>query len=160
MTYGVSLARGPIESELQLPATATATPDLSCSATYTTARGNTGSLTHWTRPGIKPASSWFLAGFISAVSQWELPISTFFEWWFPSQFHFPGLCRGFLGSSCVCQLRTWNSIHRIRGSPFPNLRIFLRTFSRFSHSPPTPCSLAQRGLFLVPLARNLDFSEF
>ena len=35
-----------IESELQLPATATATQDLSPSATYTTAHGNARSLTH------------------------------------------------------------------------------------------------------------------
>ena len=31
------------------------------SATYTTVQGNTGSLTHWTRPGIKPATSWFIS---------------------------------------------------------------------------------------------------
>ena len=29
-------------------------------ATYTTAHGNTGSLTPWARPGIKPTSSWIL----------------------------------------------------------------------------------------------------
>ena len=39
---------------------------------YTTAHGNTRSLTHWARPGIKPATSWFLVGFISAAPQWEL----------------------------------------------------------------------------------------
>ena len=33
------------------------------SATYTTAHGNTGSLTHWARPGIQPATSWFLIRF-------------------------------------------------------------------------------------------------
>ena len=32
------------------------------SATYTRARGNTGSLTHWARPGMEPATSWFLVG--------------------------------------------------------------------------------------------------
>ena len=32
-------------------------------ATYTTAHGNAGSLTHWARPGIKP--SWFLVGFVN-----------------------------------------------------------------------------------------------
>ena len=31
------------------------------SVTYTTAHGNGGSLTHWARLGIKPASSWILA---------------------------------------------------------------------------------------------------
>ena len=35
------------------------------SLTYTTVHGNAGSLTHWTRPGIEPTSSWMLAGFIN-----------------------------------------------------------------------------------------------
>ena len=43
------------------------------SLTYTTAHTNSGSLTHWARPGIKPASSWILVGFVSAAPQWELP---------------------------------------------------------------------------------------
>ena len=30
------------------------------SVTYTIAHGNAGSLTHWKRPGIEPASSWIL----------------------------------------------------------------------------------------------------
>ena len=33
--------------------------------TYTTARGNAGSLTHCERPGIKPTSSWILVGFLT-----------------------------------------------------------------------------------------------
>ena len=33
---------------------------------------NTKSLTYWTRPGIKPTSSWILVGFITAEPQWEL----------------------------------------------------------------------------------------
>jgi len=32
---------------------------------YTTAHGNTGSLTHWARPGIEPTTSWFLVGFVN-----------------------------------------------------------------------------------------------
>ena len=32
------------------------------SATCTAAHGNAGSLTHWARPGIEPASSWILVG--------------------------------------------------------------------------------------------------
>ena len=32
-----------------------------------------GSLTHWVRPGIEPATSWFLVGFASASPQRELP---------------------------------------------------------------------------------------
>ena len=35
------------------------------SATYTAARGNTRSLTHWARPGIEPTSSWILVGFLT-----------------------------------------------------------------------------------------------
>jgi len=35
------------------------------SATYTTTHSNTGSLTHWARPGIEPATSWFLMGFVN-----------------------------------------------------------------------------------------------
>ena len=35
------------------------------SATYNTAHSNIGSLTHWGRPGIEPAISWFLVGFVN-----------------------------------------------------------------------------------------------
>ena len=49
-----------LESELQLPSTATAitTLDLSHVCNIHHSHGNTGSLTHWARPGIEPASSW------------------------------------------------------------------------------------------------------
>ena len=43
------------------------------SATYTTAHGNAGSLTHWARPGIEPASSWMLIRFVSTSPQKEFP---------------------------------------------------------------------------------------
>ena len=33
---------------------------------------NAGSLTHWARPGIKPAFSWILVGFVTTEPQWEL----------------------------------------------------------------------------------------
>ena len=39
---------------------------------YTAAHGNTGFLTHWAKPGIKPATSWFLVGFVSASPLREL----------------------------------------------------------------------------------------
>ena len=42
------------------------------SVTNTTAHQNARSLTHWARPEIEPATSWFLVGFISAVPRWEL----------------------------------------------------------------------------------------
>ena len=43
-------------------------------ASYTTAQGNAGSLTHWARTGNKPVSSWMLVRLISAEPRWELPI--------------------------------------------------------------------------------------
>ena len=68
MACGGSQTRGPVGAQLPAYATATATKDLSrVCATYTTAHGNAGSLTHSTRPGIEPATSWFLVGFISAA---------------------------------------------------------------------------------------------
>ena len=48
--YGSSQARGGIGA---------------ASVTYTTAHGNARSLTHWARPGIKPASSWILVRFFN-----------------------------------------------------------------------------------------------
>ena len=39
-------------------------------------RDNSGSLAHWARPGIKPATSWLLVGFVPAAPQWELQIHT------------------------------------------------------------------------------------
>ena len=44
------------------------------SVIYSTAHSNARPLTHWTRSGIKPTSSWKLVGFISAEPQWELPL--------------------------------------------------------------------------------------
>ena len=35
--------------------------------------GNAGSLTHWSRPGIEPTTSWSLVRFISTAPRWELP---------------------------------------------------------------------------------------
>ena len=40
--------------------------------THTTAHSNARSLTHWGRPGVEPAASWFLVGFVSAVPQWAI----------------------------------------------------------------------------------------
>ena len=70
----MEISRLEVESESQLLATATATATWiqTASTTYTTAHGNTGSWTHWVRPGIEPATSWFLVRFISAAPRWEL----------------------------------------------------------------------------------------
>ena len=46
--------------------------------------GNTRALTHWARPGIKPASSWFLVGFINHWAQRELLILHIFALLFPT----------------------------------------------------------------------------
>ena len=43
------------------------------SVTYITAHSNTGSLTHWVRPGIEPRSSRMLVRFASVEPWWELP---------------------------------------------------------------------------------------
>ena len=53
VAYGSSQAVGPIRA---------------VAAGYTTAHGNTGYLTHWARPGIEPASSWILVGFITLAT--------------------------------------------------------------------------------------------
>ena len=48
------------------------------SVTYTTDHGkNARSLTHWLRPGIKPASSWILVRFVSTEPWWELLVAFF-----------------------------------------------------------------------------------
>ena len=43
------------------------------SVTYTTAHGNTRSLTHLAKPGVKPASSWILVRFITTELEQKLP---------------------------------------------------------------------------------------
>ena len=47
-------------------------------ATYTTAHSNTGSLTHWARPGIKPATAWFLVRFVNYWAMTGTPIHYIF----------------------------------------------------------------------------------
>ena len=64
-----------VKSQLQLPAytTATVTQDPNHVSTYTTAQGDVGSLTHWARPGIEPASSWILVRFIKSGATMGTP---------------------------------------------------------------------------------------
>ena len=70
------------------------------SVTYTRVHGNTGSLSHWERPGIEPASSRILVGFISTVPQWELLTHIFME---------SLLCPGTQWTwNSVCALQQWN----------------------------------------------------
>ena len=49
------------------------------SVTYTTAHGNTGSLTHWARPGIKPTISWFLVRFVNYCATTGTPVIELFN---------------------------------------------------------------------------------
>ena len=59
------------------------------SATHTTAHGNAGSLTHWVRPGIEPATSWFLVRFVSSAPQWEPQ-----HWYYKKSFkYWEGSCQ-------------------------------------------------------------------
>ena len=63
-----------VESELLLLAYVTTAANRipAGSVTYTAAHRNAGSLTHGLRPGIKPASSWILVGFVTIEPQQEL----------------------------------------------------------------------------------------
>ena len=74
MAYGDSQARGTIGAAA---AGLHQKHSNAVTVTYTTAHGNAGSLTHWARPGVKPATSWFLVGFVSAAPRWELHEFTF-----------------------------------------------------------------------------------
>ena len=44
---------------------------------YTTAYRNTGSCTSWTRPGIEPAASWILVGFLTLWATMGTPLFAF-----------------------------------------------------------------------------------
>ena len=94
-----------VESELQLlaHATATATPDLSHTATYTIANGNSRSLTHWTRPGIRPTSSWILVGFLTHWATKGIPI--YYIFW--CHLAFIHLFAPMAGDG-VCRERPWS----------------------------------------------------
>ena len=52
------------------------------SATYTTADGNAGSLTHWARPGNEPATSWFPVGFANHWATMGTPRLSFLKKFF------------------------------------------------------------------------------
>ena len=45
----------------------------STSVTYTTGHSNAGSLRHWSRPGIKPTSSWILIGILTWWATMGIP---------------------------------------------------------------------------------------
>ena len=78
MAYGSSQARGVIGAVVtglcHSHSNARSEPHLWPSPQLSNAR----SLTHWPRPRIKPATSWFLVRYISAVPWWELHWVVFF----------------------------------------------------------------------------------
>ena len=65
MAYRSFQAKGQIGAVAASLATATAMGSPAISVNYTAAHGNAGCLSQWARPGIEPASSWILAGFIT-----------------------------------------------------------------------------------------------
>ena len=76
------------QAERQLPAAAEPQPQphriQATSVAYTTAQGNARSLTHWPRPGIEPATLWFLVRCVSTAPRREYQhgaqISGFSPW--------------------------------------------------------------------------------
>ena len=80
VTYGGSQARGWNRSYSCWPMPQTQQCQIQAeSGIYTTAHGNSGSLTHWARSGIEPTTSWFLVGLVFIEPRWELPVFTFFK---------------------------------------------------------------------------------
>ena len=59
------------------------------SVTSATVHGNSGSPTHWVRPGIELLSSWILVGFISAAPQWELLYEYLFSNYLQKSLYWP-----------------------------------------------------------------------
>ena len=70
--WGPQMCRVEATAAVLIYSHSNARSELCLSVTYTVAQGNAQSLTYWARPGIKPASSWILAAFISAEPQWEV----------------------------------------------------------------------------------------
>ena len=79
-------------------------------ATCTTAHGNTGSLIHWARAGIQPASSWILVRFINRWATTGTSIQV--------NFSSKGSCMTFLKSCCSrytkCRAFAWGIWGRSR----------------------------------------------
>ena len=74
VAYGCSQARGWIgAAAAELCHSHRNTRSKAVSAAYTTAHGNARSLMPWARPGMEPASSWVIVGFITTEPWQELP---------------------------------------------------------------------------------------
>ena len=65
MAYGGSQAKGWIRAAAADLHHSHSNANPSCVYTHTTTHSNAGSLTHWVRPGIKPASAWLLVEFFN-----------------------------------------------------------------------------------------------
>ena len=66
---------------------------------------NARSVTHWVRPGIKPASSWIPVGFITAEAQWNPPVLGYF--FAALSKNDSGQERRLLAFALLHQLKTW-----------------------------------------------------
>ena len=73
MAYGSSQTRGPIGAAAASLYHSHDNVGSEPHAAYTTAHGNDGSLTHWSRPGIEPSSSWIVVCFITTEPWQECP---------------------------------------------------------------------------------------
>ena len=135
MAYGGSQARG-----LVVATTASLTPQphqhqiWTASVTYTTTHDNARSLTHWARPGIEPATSWFLVGFVSTRNElfiwkeclditfqsevWKLVLwisnwILYTSWGFEKNFYYTFWCCIWVETICASwQVRAIPSFHR------------------------------------------------
>ena len=118
------------------------------SVTYTTVHGNTRCLTHRERPEIKPATSWFLVGSISAASRRELQKIFLLKLLFKVNSRFmtklKGKCR-----DCLYKLCHHTCIASLLPTFPPEWYIFHNwwTYIDTSLSPKVPC--LQNGSLLI-----------
>ena len=80
------------------------------SATHTTAHGNAGSLTHWTRPGNEPTMSWFLVRCVNLCSTMGTPVG----WLFSPLLDPHNLAQSYVLSKC-CSMDKMNNPTFISG---------------------------------------------